>query len=271
MKITDKEIIEIKNEIAVQYLKLLPGAKKTVRNKLLFFITKASNEYIKIGEDFVGNAVASLIAGFSAAPVPEIEKSEFDKPKKVKTQAELDERQQRLWKRYKTEKNYIIKYLHRSVINQCNVRLSRWSDDKWGVGSELKEERAHDSAKEAAVRARHHKPHDYGATQEEWLVDSSSQLHVEHSTQSVVEADLIVALEEKQITDEEQKLIFDLLFGYTYDEMAEMYGGKGEQYRYLLEKSLAKLDLKPKDLKMPKITKKKVKAVEQRKKVETSQ
>lgn len=259
MKITKKELVEIKAEIAVQYLKILPAAKKTVRNKLLFFITKASNEYVQMGEDFVGNAVASLMAGFGAVPVPDIEKSEFDKPKKIKTQAELDERQQRLLKHYKTEENYIIKYIHRSVINQCNVRLSRWSDDKWGVGNELKDDREHDNEKEAAVRARHHKPLDYKATQEEWLVDSSSQLHVEHSTQSVVEADLMVALEEKQITDEEQKLIFDLLFGYTYDEMAEMYGGKGEQYRYLLEKALAKLDLKPKDLKTKKATKKKAK------------
>lgn len=271
MIITEKELVEINGEIAVQYLKILPGAKKTVRNKLLFFITKASNEYIQMGEDFVGNAAESLIAGFSALPIKDIEKSEFDKPKKVKTQAELDDRQQRLLKCYKTEENYIIKYIHRSVINQCNVRLSRWSDDKWGVGNELKDDRKHDSAKEAAVRARHHKPLDYKATQEEWLVDSSSQLHVEHSADSVVEADLMVALEEKQITNEEQKLIFDLLYGYTYDEMAEMYGGKGEQYRYLLEKALAKLDLKPKDLKTPKVAKKKVKAVEQRKKVETSQ
>ncbi|MFT5294910.1 MAG: hypothetical protein ACI9YH_000920 [Colwellia sp.] len=250
MKVTEKELIEIKDEIAVQYLKILPGAKKTVRNKLLFFITKSSNEYIQMGEDFVGNAVASLMAGFSALPVPEIEKSEFDKPKKVKTQEELDERQQRLLKNYKKEENYLIKYIHRSVINQCNVRQKRWSDDKWGVGKELKDDRTHDSEKEAAVRARHHKPQDYKATQEEWLVDSSSQLHVEHSTSSVIEADLMVALEESKITDEEQKLIFDLLYGYTYEEMAEMYGGKDEQYRYKLKLALAKLDLKPKDLKI---------------------
>lgn len=259
MTITKKELVGIKGEIAVQYLKILPAAKKTVRNKLLFFITKASNEYVQMGEDFVGNAVESLMAGFDAQPVPETEKNEFDKPKKVKTQAELDERQQRLLKCYKAQENYIIKYIHRSVINQCNVRLSRWSGDKWGVGNELKDDRKHDSEKEAAVRARHHKPHDYKATQEEWLVDSSRQLQVEESNHDIIETDLMVALDEKNITDEEQRLIFDLLYGYSYVEMAEMYGGNNEQYRYLLEKALAKLDLKPKDLKSKKATKKKAK------------
>ena len=65
-----------------------------------------------------------------AAPVSDIEKSESDKPKKVKTQAELEERQQRLLKRYKTEENYIIKYIHRSVINQLTLMFLVYSVNK---------------------------------------------------------------------------------------------------------------------------------------------
>jgi hypothetical protein len=64
------------------------------------------------------------------------------------------------------------------------------------------------------------------------------------------------AFEEKNITDEEQKLIFHLIDGLSYVEMAKTFGGKDEQYRYKLEVALAKLNLKAKDLTSKKVTKK---------------
>ena len=46
MGISPQELKKIKDEIGQIYIELLPVAQRTVRNKLFFFITDESTEYI---------------------------------------------------------------------------------------------------------------------------------------------------------------------------------------------------------------------------------
>jgi len=255
MTISLEELKKINKKIDEQYVKILSIAKKTVKNKLAR-ATQDSNEYIQMAEDYVGDAMESLTAGFNAQPIEEEPKdygSMFDKPKKPKTQKELDTRQSKLFDAYKTEKDFIARYIHKAVIYQCDTRLSRWSGDKHGIGTELKDDRSNEKPKEAAVRARHYMPDDYA---DEWLTNNSSNMQEKINNNDVVKMDLQKAFEEKNITDEEQTLIFHLIDGLSYVEMAKTFGGKDEQYRYKLEVALAKLNLKAKDLTSKKVTKK---------------
>lgn len=248
MTISLEELRKINKKIDEQYIKIMPIAKRTVRKKL-GAVTNGSNECIKMAEDFVGEVVASLIAGFKAEPIEEDPNgygSMFNKPKKLKTQEELDIRQSELFDAYKTEKDFFARYIHQGVIYQCDTRLSRWSEDKNGTGRNLNEDRSNEKPKEAAVRARHYMPDAYA---DEWLVNKSSALHGTISMNDVIKMDLQKAFTEKNITDEEQKIILHYADGVSYVDMAKMFGGKDEQYRYKLGVALAKLGLKPKDIK----------------------
>jgi hypothetical protein len=256
MIISLEELRKINKKIDEQYIKIMPVAKRAVKKKL-GKATNDSNECIQIAEDFVGEAVASLTAGFKAKPIEEEPKyygTMFDKPKKRKTQEELDIRQSELFDGYKKEKNFFARYIHKAVIYQCDTRLSRWSVDKDSSGNELKDDRSHEKPKEPAVRARHYMPDNY---EDEWLANKSSILQGEISKNDIVKVDLQKAFEEKNITDEEQQLIFHLIDGLSYVEMAETFGGIDEQYRYKLKVALAKLGLKPKDLTSKAMNKKK--------------
>lgn len=256
MIISLEELRKINKKIDEQYIKIMPIAKRTVKKKL-GKATNNSNECIEIAEDFVGEAVASLTAGLNAQPIEEGSKdygAMFDKQKSPKTQEELDLRQSKLFDAYKTEKNLFARYIHQAVIYQCDTRLSRWSEDKYGSGNELKEDRSNEKPKEAAVRARHYMPDDHA---DEWLANKSSDLQGAISKNDIVKMDLQKTFEDKNITDEEQKLIFHLIDGMSYVEMANTFGGIDEQYRYKLKVALAKLDLKPKDLTSKAMTKSK--------------
>jgi hypothetical protein len=247
MTISPEELKKISIEIGEQYIKIIPVAKRTVRNKL-GEATKNSNEYIQIAEDFVGEAVESLTAGFNAQSIKEEPKSYgsmLDKTKEPKTKKELEARQSKLFGLYKTEKNFFARYIHQAVKYQCDTRLNRWSVDKYDTSSELSEDRSHEKPTEVAVRARHYMPEGYA---DEWLANNSSNMQETISKSDIIKVDLQKTFEEKNITDEEQKLIFHLIDGLSYVEMAKKYGGKDEQYRYKLEVALAKLNLKPKDL-----------------------
>ena len=252
MTISLEELKKINKKIDEQYIKIMPVAKRTVRKKL-GDATNHSNEYIQIAEDFVGEAVANFTAGINAKAIEEEESlyygSMLDKKKKPKTQKELDEKQTELFEAYKTEKDFIAKYIHKAVINQCNTRLTRWSDDKHGVGNELSDTRSNENPKEPAVRARQYIPIDYKGGTDSWFTENSSHLRGSLTENNVTKIDLAKAFEENNVTNEEQTLIFHLLDDYSYVEMAEKLGGLAEQYRYKLEVALAKLNLKPKDLK----------------------
>lgn len=252
MTISLEEFKKINKKIDEQYIKIMPVAKRTVRKKL-GDATNHSNEYIQISEDFVGNAVEQFTAGINAKAIQEEESLHygfmFDKKKKPKTQKELDEKQTELFKGYKTEKDYIAKYIHKAVINQCNTRLSRWSEDKHGVGNELSDTRSNENQKEPAVRARQYIPKDYKDGTDRWFTENSSHLRGSLTENTVTKIDLEKAFEENNVTNEEQTLILHLLDGYSYIEMSEKLGGLAEQYRYKLKVALAKLNLKPKDLK----------------------
>ena len=247
MIISLEELRKINKKIDEQYIKIMPVAKRTVKKKL-GKATNNSNECIQIAEDFVGEAVASLTAGFHAKPIeeePKVYGTMYDKPKRRKTQEELDVKQNELFHAYKTEKDFFARYIHKTVIYQCDTRLRRWSLDKNGSGNELKDDRSNEKPKEAAARARHYMPAD---SADEWLASKSSDLQGAISKNDIVKMDLQKAFEEKNITDEEQQLIFHLIDGLSYVEMAETFGGIDEQYRYKLKVALAKVGLKPKDL-----------------------
>jgi len=92
-------------------------------------------------------------------------------------------------------------------------------------------------------------PIDYKGGTDSWFTENSSHLRGSLTENNVTKIDLAKAFEENNVTNEEQTLIFHLLDDYSYVQMAEKLGGLAEQYRYKLEVALAKLNLKPKDLK----------------------
>lgn len=255
MDINEKQIQEFGNAVAKAGAKIQGAAKASVRKKLFTFIGERSNEYVQIAEDFVGNAQISLLEGIGGI-----------KTAKFQTLAERKARQQRMLALLNNETNFIQRYIHRSVINACNTRCKRWSNDveannldaQFGDIEEAIEDRRNDDNKQYAIRSRSGRQASDFQTDEDWMAENSSKLRVDNGLEGVGEDNLQAFVEAKGLTQEEYDLIHSYLSGEKFEDIALQLNITKSACEKRYQRCVKKLGLTTKDLKFS--TKKTAKA-----------
>jgi len=223
------------------------SAQRIVKRKLRSFIGDKSTEYVQMAEDFLSFATIRLLEGIRA-----------EKTEKTITPEQRHTRQMQLWYKYKTDKDYLKKYLHTAVTSACYTRMRRWSLDMEEMLSNeddghdsklLSETRTREIDKTPALRARDSRPNDDGQSDEEWLVSNSSLLRVDGDFSGVDTNDLLVFFEQKKLSREELHLILLKLSGESIEDIASLSNEKSTTVQKRYQRALEKLGLTAKEMK----------------------
>ncbi|WP_434529156.1 hypothetical protein [Vibrio sp. K4] len=222
------------------------SAQRIVKSKLRSFIGDKSTEYVQMSEDFLSFATIRLLEGIRA-----------EKTEKVITPEQRHARQMKLWHRYKTDKDYLKKYLLTAVTSACHTRMRRWSldteeilsnEDDVNDGEFPSEARTREIDKSPAIRARDSRANGDRQSDEEWLVSNSSMLRVDGEFSGVDTNDLIDFFEQKKVSRDELRLILSKLSGESIEHLASLSNEKSATVQKRYQRALEKLGLTAKDL-----------------------